>query len=281
MEMRMICAALLAVLLPAAAWAAKDEPTKVPPGTPVTITVKPAEASAPPATISLLARHGHVTPVRAGFTHTGSGYIDIQQPTPDVLVVTMTGVAVAGGHPCKNSSASMDFDLEQCIEISFEKADLKAVKLSLEARVIGLLRSECGCTGKASGSAEESGGCATVGGEAGELLTVGAPGHAVAGGESLSVNCHDGPVSATVAKAGKYTLHQTFHIAAAHGQSLLGGKAASAEFAPDPALDPLWISYWEPFHGVGKKDFGLQVTLRVAEDTNPPEPVKAPTPEGK
>jgi hypothetical protein len=36
--------------------------------------------------------------------------------------------------------------------------------------------------------------------------------------------------------------------------------------APDPALDPLWISYWEPFRGAGKKDFGLQITLRVAPD---------------
>src|SRR5204863_246480 len=52
-------------------------------------------------------------------------------------------------------------------------------------------------------------------------------------------------------------------------------KSASAEFAPDPALDPLWISYWEPFHGAVKKDFGLQVILKVAEDTNPPTPPAA------
>ena len=43
-------------------------------------------------------------------------------------------------------------------------------------------------------------------------------------------------------------------------------KAASAEFAPDPALDPLWISYWEPFHGAIKKDFGFQVTVRVVPE---------------
>ena len=42
------------------------------------------------------------------------------------------------------------------------------------------------------------------------------------------------------------------------------GKAASAEFAPDPALDPLWISYWEPFHGANKKDFGFKVTLKAS-----------------
>jgi hypothetical protein len=42
--------------------------------------------------------------------------------------------------------------------------------------------------------------------------------------------------------------------------------AASAEFAPDPALDPLWISYWEPFHGAAKKDFGFQLTMKVAPE---------------
>jgi hypothetical protein len=61
---------------------------------------------------------------------------------------------------------------------------------------------------------------------------------------------------------GKFTLHQAWHIAAMHPHGLCG-KAASAEFAPDPALDPLWISYWEPFHGAIKKDFGFQVVIRL------------------
>jgi hypothetical protein len=95
------------------------------------------------------------------------------------------------------------------------------------------------------------------------------PDQAVGGAENLSVNDHDGPVSVTV-PAGKYTLHQVFHLTAAHPRCILPCKAASAEFAPDPALDPLWISYWEPFHGAVKKDFGFQVTLKVAPDTNPP-----------
>jgi len=52
-------------------------------------------------------------------------------------------------------------------------------------------------------------------------------------------------------------------VSAVHPHGLLG-KAASAEFAPDPALDPLWISYWEPFHGAAKKDLGFQIILKVA-----------------
>ena len=93
-------------------------------------------------------------------------------------------------------------------------------------------------------------------------MTVCAPAHSVAGGENLSINCRGGPCTVPVLP-GKYTLHQTFRVSASHPKSLLPCKAASAEFAPDPALDPLWISYWEPFHGAVKKDFGFQVTIRV------------------
>ena len=48
------------------------------------------------------------------------------------------------------------------------------------------------------------------------------------------------------------------------------GTIESAEFAPDPALDPLWISAFEPFHGAAKKDFGFQVTIKVAAGEEAP-----------
>lgn len=224
----------------------------------------PGQAPAPPASINLGARHGHVTPVRAGFNHTGGGNIDVAQPTPDTVVITMTGVAVAGGHPCKCSAATLNFDLVQDLEISFDSPKLKKAKLTLEARVIGLLRSHC----KGDGSASEGPGCATVSVGPVEIATVCAPAHTVAGGENLSINDREGPKEAPI-QPGKYTLHQTFTVAATHGKTLRLAKAASAEFAPDPALDPLWISYWEPFHGAGKKDFGFQVTIKVvADDSN-------------
>jgi hypothetical protein len=211
----------------------------------------------PPATISLGDRHGHCTPNRVGFTHTGAGNIDVAQPAPDTVIVTMTGVAVAGAHPCKDSAASLDFDLEQGFEISFANAAAKQGKLTLEARVIGLLRSH------SKGSAQEGPACATVTGGPSQLVSVCAPAHSVACGENLSINCREGPVEAQVGP-GKFTLHQSFTVLASHPHCLVPCKAASAEFAPDPALDPLWISYWEPFHGAAKKDFGFQVIMKVS-----------------
>jgi hypothetical protein len=221
-----------------------------------------AQPPAPPVSIALKARHGHVTPIRNGFVHTGGGNIDVAQPAPDTVVVTMTGVVVAGGHPCKDSSATLQFDLSQCFDVSFDSPKVKAAKLLVEGRVIGLLRSHC----KGGGSAQEGPGCATISAGDKPLVTLCVPEHSVAGGENLSINDHDGPMETPIA-AGKYTLHQTFTITAVHPRSVLPCKPASAEFAPDPALDPLWISYWEPFHGAAKKDFGFQITIRVAEDS--------------
>src|SRR5262249_14888746 len=217
-----------------------------------------------PVTLSLGARHAHVTPIRQGFTHTGGGNIDVAQPASDTVVITMTGVAVAGGHPCKDSVATLNFDLEQDLEISFEKPEVKRAKLTPEGRVIGLLRSH----GKGGGAAEQQGACASVLADSKAIITLNVPPHSATAGENLSLNCREGPVSATVA-AGKFTLHESFAVTASHPRSLKPCKAASAEFAPDPALDPVGISYWEPFHGAAKKDFGVQLTIKVAADTGP------------
>ncbi len=264
---RSALAVLVGVLCPAALPAGQEAKT-IPPGTPVTITVQPATPSAPPVSFVLGARHGHVTPVRTGCTHTGAGTIDVAQPSPDTLVVTMTGVGVAYG-ACVAAEAGFQFDLEQCFEVSFDSPKVKKAKLTLEGRVIGLLRSH-----RKGGTAAFDNACAGVASGGASLLHLCVPPHAVSGGENLSVNDHDGPVSVPGVVAGKYTLHQTFAIIASSPKCLVPCKAPSAEFAPDPALDPLWISYKEPFHGAAKKDFGFQITLKVADDTESAEPAK-------
>jgi len=271
------CALLLGALIPASALLAqRPGPTKVPPGTPVTIVVTQAPPSSPSVTIALSDRHGHATPVRQGCSHTGGGNTDIAQPSPDALVVTVTGVAVAVGQPCKASVAAFNFDLTQSFEVVAEKPEVKTVKLTLEGRVVGLLRSHC----RGGGSAEDSQACATVNRGADSLLNLSVPAHAVTGGENVSINDRVGPVSVVV-RPGKYSLHQVFHVSASHPRSLFPCKAASAEFAPDPALDPLWISYTEPFHGAIKKDLGFRITLKVApeeekKDEEKREPEKMP-----
>ena len=228
-------------------------------------------APAPSVSINLGARTAKVAPLRQGFTHTGGGNVDVSQPASDTIVITMTGVAVAGAHPVHASRATLQFDLEQSFEVSFDKPDVKKAKLTLEGRVIGLLRSHNG-----GGTAEVSTpgfACVLAGPQ--EILGLHLPGTAVSCGDNLSINNRQGPQGVTVG-AGTFTLHQIFAVTASHPRSLKFCKAASAEFAPDPALDPLWISYWEPFHGAAKKDFGFQVILKVTPENGGAVEKKAP-----
>src|SRR5262249_5244344 len=160
------------------------------------------------------------------------------QPSPDTVVITMSGVAVATNTVVCAGSAGMDFDLNQEFEISFDKPEVKSAKVMVEARVIGLLRSHSG-----GGVAELTHRQVSSGRQAGETVNLAMPDHAAADGENLSINDHEGPISAPIG-AGKFTLCQTVHFLASNPRCLLPCKASSAEFAPDPALDPLWISYW-------------------------------------
>jgi hypothetical protein len=221
----------------------------VPPGTPVSITVTSGAASPPPVSITLFERHGHVTPHKGRCTHTGGGLIDVTSPSPDTVIITMSGAVLA--------NSEMNFELEQCFQVNFDDPKVKQAKLSVEGRVMGFLRSHC------KGTAEQQQACATISSGPTALLSMCVPPHVVAGGENLAVNCHEGPITVPVV-AGKFTLHQTFSISA-HSSCVLC-KRPSAEFAPDPALEPLWISSREPFHGVNKKDLGFQIILKVAAD---------------
>ncbi len=225
-----ILAGALALALPLPIWAGPDSKT-VPPGTPVTITVQPAQPASPTVTITLKDRHGHATPDNSGCTHTGGCNIDVQQPSPDTVVITMTGAAVATGG-LKGSTATVQFDLVQCFDLVFEKPEVKTAKITLEGRVIGVLRS-----GPKGGCASESGGSASVSAGA-ALVSVTVPEHSVSGGENLSINDKGGPESA-ILPAGTYTLHQTWQVNATQFRSALAGQSSgvSGILAPSRSRD--------------------------------------------
>jgi hypothetical protein len=247
---RGLALSLLVLALPLGVVSAQDKANVAAGGT-VNVTVSTA-AAAPTVSIILHERHGHVTPCKGKCTHTGGGLIDVAQPSPDVVIITMSGVVI--------SNASMTFDLDQCFEISFDDPKVKKAKLTIEGRVVGLLR------GEIHGCADFSDACAHVTCGPTGLVSVCVPPHSVCGRcQSLAVNDHDGPKTAPAVPC-KYTLNQTFAISAKSKCFLC--KRPSAEFAPDPALDPIWINYFEPFHGVKKDSFGFQVALKVAQETD-------------
>lgn len=217
---------------------------------------------APPPTVGFVLkdRHGRALPSRTHFARAGGGNVDValvrDLARDDTIVIAMTGVVTAGPQPCKANSAAIDFDLDQEFEIAFADKKITKAKLSAEAQVIGLLRGD-----RHGGSAHVGPATIAISCERICLLSLAIGGHGVSGDDFLAINDHKGPINIPVL-AGDYHLHQSFHIAADHAPSI-PGKAAAAEFAPEPALDPTWISLTDPFHGASKKEFGFRVILHV------------------
>src|SRR5207244_1830043 len=114
-----------------------------------------------------------VTPCKTHCNHTGGGLIDVASPTSDTVIVTMSGAVVG--------TADMKFELEQCFEVSFDDPKVKKAKMTVEGRVIGLLR------GGKKGCAEYSDACAHISACTAGILSVCVPPHSVCECESLSV----------------------------------------------------------------------------------------------
>jgi hypothetical protein len=168
----------------------------------------------------------------------------------------MIGAVVATAHP-KGSAADLDFLLTQEFDI-VGGLPAGTAKLSLETSLIGVLRG-----GRIAAATADAG--ATVFRDGNEIVTAETPDRGVACGQNLSVNDRVAPEDVPVSP-GHFVLHAHCRLAATHPASFRG-KAASAEFAPEPALDPIWVGGpRDPFHGVAKKDFGFHVTLRVSSD---------------
>lgn len=218
-----------------------------------------AEPPEPAVSILLGPARGQATPSRQGFGHTAGGNIQVTQPAPDTIAVTMTGGAAAKGHPFHQSAAHLHFELAQTFDVVFHSPKVKTAKLVLWGRAVGMLRSHGhGCR---NGAEVGTPGQASVTSGPVQLLALNLEPRAVAGGENLSVHDREGPVWVPIAP-GRYTLHQAFGITATHHRAWFG-KPASADFAPDPALEDRWLGQREPFHGANKKDFGFQVILKV------------------
>ena len=229
----------------------------------ITITgpIKVETASTAPAvSIKLGQRSAKVIPTRVGCAHSGGGNITVAQPTADKLVITLTGSVVASAGPFNDAVVALDYDVAQCIEVSFDDPEVKAAKLEMDAQVVGVLRAD------KKGSAEVGQGCINIGCATGAAASICTPPHSVSGCTSLSVNDYEGPVSVPVL-AGKYTVNATWHVGANMPK---GGicKGPSAEFAPD-AVDPVWLHHKAAFYGIDKKPFGLILTVTASKVEQP------------
>src|SRR5262245_44311402 len=93
-----------------------------------------AAAQAPVAPLVILRptqRQGEAASVRTGTALTGGGAVTVTQPSPDRLLLGVTGVAAAKANPFKPSHAQLDAKIEQGFEVVFP-AGAKPARLILE-----------------------------------------------------------------------------------------------------------------------------------------------------
>jgi hypothetical protein len=232
----------------------------------------PALAQEPILQIVLTPGQASAVPSKSGVAYANGGIIDVAQPNPTTVVITMSGLTATNADLCRTSVANYAFELMQGLEVRMDPR-LKGAKLTMEGRVIGLLRTDhelythahhiC----KKCGTAETHEAVAVVAATDGpEVVALHLPARSAAGCcDDLSIYNYEGPITVPVA-AGKYTLHETWGFGTTHPAFCCHG--ASAEFSPQPYVLPqpgsYWFEHWQPFNGTATKDFGFQVTLKLA-----------------
>lgn len=248
----LLLAGLVALLGPAAVFAAD----------------KPAAPAGPAYQIVLRSRHAEATPTRTKDAETGGGWVVVEQPEPNTIVVTMGGAAVAGSD-CHGSAAGIDFRLEQDLEIIPTRGGVRPPRIGMVGRVVGTLQvTDPGKHGKACGTAEQGPGAACLSLGETSLLSVNVQPSSVSCGQESSINHRDGPVESPTV-VGCYRLTASFRIGVNQGKGVWHRQAAVADFDPAPQLDGFWADALKPFRAVPRKDFGFKIVLRVVEDNVP------------
>src|SRR5262245_48608078 len=151
------CWAVALGLIPSAA--AQVNGSEVPAGPPTT-----------PYQIRLGPRKAQASPAHTYDSQTGGGAIDVQQPLPHVLLITMRGAAVAGTNCKPGAAASITFELDQEFAVTATRPGLRPPRLGIAARVVGTL--DTSNKGKGCGTAEQGEACAAVQADGHSVLDV-------------------------------------------------------------------------------------------------------------
>jgi hypothetical protein len=167
-------------------------------------------------------------------------------------------------------SATLDFSLEQDLDIIASRKGLRPPRIGMVGRVVGTLQvtdpNSClrfaGC--KSCGNADQGPAAATLSMGETALLTLNVQPAAASVGQELSINHREGPVEAP-ANVGSYRLSGTFRMGVTQGRNVSHRQAAVAEFDPAPQLDGSWADALRPFRAIPRQDFGYKLILRVVE----------------
>jgi hypothetical protein len=236
-----------------------------------------ADSSAGPAyRFVLRSRQAETTPSQCNRAQTGGGWIEVNQPEPNTVLVTMGGAAVVGS-TVHGSNARVHFNLVQDLEIVPARDGLRPPRVGMIGRVVGTLQmSDTGSRGRGCrncGSAQQGPAMANLFLGETNVLSLEVEPSSVSCTEKLSINHQSGPVEAQAialtAEMESYRLTASFSIAAQQGKGVFHRQFAVADFDPAPQLDAFWADALKPFRAVPRNDFGFQLVVRVVEDVAP------------
>jgi hypothetical protein len=227
--------------------------------------------------IVLRSRHAEVSPAKCRFGQTGGGWIVVDQPESNTIVVMMGGSAVVGS-TIHGSNARVNFNLIQDLEIVPLREGLRPPRVGMIGRVVGTLQmSDAGKHGNGCcncGSAQQGPAVASLLLGETNVLSLEVEPSSVACTEKLSINHQTGPVEAqAIASAPdmeSYRLTASFNISAQQGKGVFHRQFAVADFDPAPQLDAFWADALKPFRAVPRENFGYMLVVRVVEDTTAP-----------
>lgn len=238
----------------------------------VPVVVESADPPPGPAyQIVLRSRHAVVTPSRCRDAQTGGGSIIVEQVEPHTIVVTMGGSAVAGS-ACHDSTAGIDFNLQQELDIIPVRAGVRPPRVGMVGRVVGTLQvtqpSCCWLCDNACGTAEQGPAIADLVTGEKSLVNLNVKSLSLSNGQESAINLQTGPVEAPAA-VGKYQLIASYRIGVSQGKGVFNRQAAAADFDSAPQLDGAWADVLKPFRAIPRRDFGFKLVLRVVEATAP------------
>jgi hypothetical protein len=262
--------ATLAVL--AGARVEAQGPTQVPAPIPFSARTVPAPSGipAPIYSITLHTRHACVTPHCKLRARVDGGLIDVVTPTPQGIVVSMTGTAAANSCVGCTGSAAAEFELIQEIEIACSDPNVNTVALTLDSTLVGFVRSK----GHAAASMSLAEVSVTPEGWDGTPFSLSYPPFGVTGKDGRLCNQHVPPVQDVPMPLGRYILAARFVLDAEAGGVCADHSAA--DFSPDTVLPAEWVRLRDPFQGVSKRNFGFTFVLTAAAPSTTVRPMTSP-----
>jgi hypothetical protein len=264
--------ATLAVL--AGARVEAQGPTQVPLPVPFSARTEPAPSAipAPIYSITLHTRQACVTPHCKLRARVDGGLIDVVTPTPQGIVVSMTGAAAANSCLGCTGSAVAEFELVQEFEIVCSDPRVNAVALTLDSTLVGFVRSK----GHAAASMRLAEVSVTPEGWDGTCLSLSYPPFGVTGKGGRSCSQHVPPVQDVPMPLGPYILAARFVLDAEAGGVCADHSAA--DFSPDTVLPAEWVRLRDPFQGVSKRNFGFTFILTAAAPSATVHPITSRLP---